>query len=87
MTTGAPTQMRATVLLEMIKFSHTVFALPFALVGALLAANKIDGGASFYSLAPREQLIPFGEEFPAISHRLVRARDRGGGEPPPRCRD
>jgi 4-hydroxybenzoate polyprenyltransferase len=37
--TGAPTHMRATVLLEMIKFSHTVFALPFALVGALLAAN------------------------------------------------
>jgi 4-hydroxybenzoate polyprenyltransferase len=27
------------VLLEMIKFSHTVFALPFAFSGALLAAN------------------------------------------------
>lgn len=30
---------RTAVLLEMIKFSHTVFALPFAGVGALLAVN------------------------------------------------
>jgi 4-hydroxybenzoate polyprenyltransferase len=29
------------VFLEMIRFSHTIFALPFALSGALLAANGI----------------------------------------------
>ncbi len=32
---------RITVFLEMIKFSHTIFALPFALTGALLAARGI----------------------------------------------
>jgi 4-hydroxybenzoate polyprenyltransferase len=32
------------VFLEMIKFSHTVFALPFALTGALLAANGLPSG-------------------------------------------
>jgi 4-hydroxybenzoate polyprenyltransferase len=32
---------KTTVFLEMIKFSHTVFALPFALTGALLAARGI----------------------------------------------
>ncbi len=30
---------RIRVVLEMIKFEHSVFALPFALVGALLAAR------------------------------------------------
>ncbi|HEY5974998.1 MAG TPA: UbiA-like polyprenyltransferase, partial [Geobacteraceae bacterium] len=30
---------RITIFLEMIKFSHTIFALPFALTGALLAAQ------------------------------------------------
>jgi 4-hydroxybenzoate polyprenyltransferase len=34
---------KTTVFLEMIKFSHTVFALPFALTGALLAAGGIPG--------------------------------------------
>lgn len=32
---------RIRVFLEMIKFSHTVFALPFALTGALLAAKGL----------------------------------------------
>ena len=32
---------KTAVFLEMIKFSHTVFALPFALTGALLAARGI----------------------------------------------
>ncbi len=30
--------------LEMIRFSHTVFALPFALMGAVLAAGGIPSG-------------------------------------------
>ncbi|HXQ27074.1 MAG TPA: UbiA-like polyprenyltransferase [Candidatus Acidoferrales bacterium] len=37
------TKTRIRVVLEMIKFEHSVFALPFALVGALLAARA--GGA------------------------------------------
>ena len=30
---------RVRVFLEMIKFSHTIFALPFAFTGAVLAAR------------------------------------------------
>jgi 4-hydroxybenzoate polyprenyltransferase len=37
------TKSRIRVVLEMIKFEHSVFALPFALVGALLAA-RANGG-------------------------------------------
>ena len=37
------TKSRIRAVLEMIKFEHSVFALPFALVGALLAA-RADGG-------------------------------------------
>jgi 4-hydroxybenzoate polyprenyltransferase len=36
---------RVRVFLEMIKFSHTVFALPFALMGACLAARGVPGPA------------------------------------------
>lgn len=32
---------KITIFLEMIKFSHTIFALPFALTGALLAARGL----------------------------------------------
>ena len=32
---------RIRIFLEMIKFSHTVFALPFALTGAVLAAQGL----------------------------------------------
>lgn len=35
---------RIRLILEMIKFSHTVFALPFALMGAVLAARGIPDG-------------------------------------------
>lgn len=35
---------RLRLFLEMIKFSHTVFALPFALMGAVLAARGIPDG-------------------------------------------
>jgi len=35
---------KIAVFMEMIKFSHTVFALPFALTGALLAAGGLPGG-------------------------------------------
>jgi 4-hydroxybenzoate polyprenyltransferase len=39
---------KITVFLEMIKFSHTVFALPFALTGALLAANGLPAGRQIF---------------------------------------
>src|SRR5580693_4691232 len=32
------------VTLEMIKWEHSIFALPFALCGAMLAANGLPGG-------------------------------------------
>jgi 4-hydroxybenzoate polyprenyltransferase len=44
-TTMESTMLRKiTIFLEMIKFSHTVFALPFALTGALLAAGGLPTG-------------------------------------------
>ena len=39
---------KITVFLEMIKFSHTIFALPFALTGALLAAGGFPAGRSIF---------------------------------------
>ena len=39
---------RITVFLEMIKFSHTIFALPFALTGAILAARGIPSGEKIF---------------------------------------
>jgi 4-hydroxybenzoate polyprenyltransferase len=41
MTTDAIKRGRVATVLEMIKFEHSVFALPFALVGALLAARTV----------------------------------------------
>jgi 4-hydroxybenzoate polyprenyltransferase len=39
---------KITVFLEMIKFTHTIFALPFALTGALLAAGGLPGGIQLF---------------------------------------
>lgn len=41
------TLQKIAVLLEMIKFKHTVFALPFALMGAFLGARGVPGGRVF----------------------------------------
>jgi len=38
---------KITILLEMIKFEHTVFALPFAFMGAFLSARGVPDGATF----------------------------------------
>jgi 4-hydroxybenzoate polyprenyltransferase len=38
---------KISILLEMIKFKHTVFALPFALMGAFLAAGGVPEGKTF----------------------------------------
>lgn len=37
---------KISILLEMIKFEHTVFALPFAFMGAFLAARGVPGPAT-----------------------------------------
>jgi len=39
---------KISVFLEMIKFAHTIFALPFALTAALLAAGGLPGGAQLF---------------------------------------
>ena len=39
----AQSKSRVGTILEMIKFEHSVFALPFALVGAMLAARAAGG--------------------------------------------
>jgi 4-hydroxybenzoate polyprenyltransferase len=39
---------KIAIFLEMIKFSHTIFALPFALAGALLAANGLPSSAQLF---------------------------------------
>jgi len=41
MDTQPNTQQRIRTFLEMVKFSHTIFALPFALMAALLAADGL----------------------------------------------
>ncbi|MGH9686672.1 MAG: UbiA-like polyprenyltransferase [Candidatus Acidiferrales bacterium] len=44
------TKSRIRTVLEMIKFEHSVFALPFALVGALLAARASDRWPTIWQL-------------------------------------
>jgi len=46
---------RVRLTLEMIKFEHSVFALPFALTGALLAVRE--GGTEIYGLGPKFAFI------------------------------
>ena len=38
---------KIAILLEMIKFKHTVFALPFAFMGAFLSARGVPGAVTF----------------------------------------
>jgi 4-hydroxybenzoate polyprenyltransferase len=45
------TKSRIRTVLEMIKFEHSVFALPFALVGALLAARTVGGLPTWRQIA------------------------------------
>jgi len=39
---------KISMLLEMIKFKHTVFAMPFALIGAFLAGRGVPGFSVFF---------------------------------------
>ncbi len=45
---GVPIWRKLAILLEMIKFQHTVFALPFALMGAFLAARGLPSLRVFF---------------------------------------
>src|ERR1700685_2074493 len=45
------TKSRVRIVLEMIKFEHSIFALPFALVGALLAARAGGGLPAWRQIA------------------------------------
>lgn len=47
-TTNSGLIRKTSVFLEMIKFSHTIFALPFALTGALLAAGGLPGWSRIF---------------------------------------
>jgi 4-hydroxybenzoate polyprenyltransferase len=38
---------KIAILLDMIKFEHTVFALPFAFMGAFLSAQGVPDWATF----------------------------------------
>jgi 4-hydroxybenzoate polyprenyltransferase len=42
---------KISVFMEMIKFAHTIFALPFALSAALLAARGLPGGRQLFFIA------------------------------------
>ena len=41
---------KITILLEMIKFEHTVFAMPFALMGAFLAQGGLPTFRVFFGV-------------------------------------
>lgn len=41
---------RAKLYLELVKFEHTIFALPFALIGMLLAAHQTRSGLSAHTI-------------------------------------
>ncbi|MSN25975.1 MAG: 4-hydroxybenzoate octaprenyltransferase [Geobacter sp.] len=59
------------IFLEMIKFSHTVFALPFALTGALLAAGGLPSASQLFWIV----LAMVGARTAAMSmNRLIDAR-------------
>jgi len=59
------------IFLEMIKFSHTVFALPFALTGALLAAGGLPSATQLFWIV----LAMVGARTAAMSmNRLIDAR-------------
>jgi len=88
---------RIRLVLEMIKFEHSIFALPFALTGALLAARfGVPGNAGWPTLRQILWIIVamVGARSAAMTiNRIVdlqydRVNPRTAGErfPPERCR-
>lgn len=58
-------------LLEMIRFSHTLFALPFALLSATLAWREREGGFSWLQLAGILLCMVFARSTAMAFNRLV----------------
>jgi 4-hydroxybenzoate polyprenyltransferase len=58
-------------ILEMVRFSHTVFALPFALLSAVLAWSRKDAGFSWLELAGILLCMVFARSAAMAFNRLV----------------
>jgi 4-hydroxybenzoate polyprenyltransferase len=63
--------------LEMIKFSHTIFALPFALLSAVLAA----GGLPSLSTTVKILLAMIGARSAAMAHNRLADRHIDAANP------
>jgi 4-hydroxybenzoate polyprenyltransferase len=72
---GMGRQLRAT--LEMIKFSHTLFALPFALLSAVLAA----GGIPKLSVVAKILAAMVGARSAAMAHNRLADREIDAANP------
>jgi 4-hydroxybenzoate polyprenyltransferase len=57
--------------LEMVRFSHTVFALPFALLSAVLAWSRKDAGFSWLELAGILLCMVFARSAAMAFNRLI----------------
>jgi 4-hydroxybenzoate polyprenyltransferase len=69
---------RLRIILEMIKFEHTIFALPFALISALLAARSLPHGLPSPRIAAWILAAMVGARSAAMAfNRLVDARIDG----------
>ena len=73
---------RLAVLLEMIKFKFTVFALPFALTGAFLAARGVPRAAIFFWVV----MAMVGARTSAMAFNRIADKSFDGGNPRTRHR-
>src|SRR5260370_8033889 len=78
MSAGIVSNIRTT--LEMIKIEHTLFALPFALLGAVLAAR---GWPSFSQLL-WIAVAMVGARSPAMAFNRIAANEHDPPTPPPK---
>jgi 4-hydroxybenzoate polyprenyltransferase len=67
----------ARTTLEMIKFSHTLFALPFALFSAILAAHRIPEAATLLKIL----LAMVGARSAAMAHNRLADRELDAANP------
>jgi len=75
---SAPSLMRSfSTTLEMIKFSHTIFALPFALLSAVLAARGLPDGPTLLKIV----LAMAGARSAAMAHNRLADREIDGANP------
>lgn len=71
MSAGRGIARSARTTLEMIKFSHTIFALPFALLAAVLAGRRIPDAAALVKIL----LAMVGARSAAMAHNRLTDRD------------